>query len=262
MNAGAFIISRLGKTGSRLFRNAAFLSLLAFFASCGIEDYIYLSPVRAAEITRTLNYLARIRLPNVGSSSFTHFIIYYRIYISDQQESAEIQYSQSILSGINPSLWSDYSALEPYTHEDNITTANIDTLLRNRKYYPLELSGASIDSVLDSDSAGSTIELDFSVNTTPVLRPPVYTLLRSTGGGVFNPNPDRYFLNTPGLYSSANALNTAINPDVADKDGISGPRYTYAAMYIVVAGIDDNLSSVYSNPTLIGIFQIPNPPIS
>ncbi|MDR1903870.1 MAG: hypothetical protein LBQ88_16500 [Treponema sp.] len=234
-----------------------------FFGSCGIEDYYYLYPVSSANINMQLNSRADIHLPNYGTEYyyFTHFAIYYRIYISDISLPGGIQYSQNVLQNINPALWSDYSSLEPYTREDLITTINIDTLLKNRHYYTLNLrnkddTAVDIDRVLNA--RGKTITLDFSPPSTPELRidSNEYHLYRSNGDGMFAPLPqNRRFLNTDDLNKSENAT-SLVNADVANKN-ISGPRYTYTSMYIVAIGRNNNFSPIYSIPILIGIFQLP-----
>jgi hypothetical protein len=68
-------------------------------------------------------------------------------------------------------------------------------------------------------------------------------------------------VNTSALNASGNASGNAsatVNADVADQSGISGPRYTYVSMYILAYGMDNNFSSVYSTPTHIGIFLLPD----
>ncbi|MHC6201793.1 hypothetical protein ACYULU_01200 [Breznakiellaceae bacterium SP9] len=227
---------------------------------CGMEEYQYLEPVRPESISMTLNTTATIRLPS--NASFDHYAVYYRIYVSDIQKSGGIQYSQADLSSINPALYNDYRSFEPYTHDDNITTANIDSLFRNRAYYLLELSGVNINSVLGSGTGGQTVTIDFSRSSGSVPRLSLggssYNLIRSNGNGTFSPLPhDRFFLNDDNLNTAANATST-INADVAYKSGISGTRYTYASMYIVVISRDNNFTPIYSIPAFIGVFQIPN----
>ncbi|MDR2094440.1 MAG: hypothetical protein LBP76_02840 [Treponema sp.] len=230
------------------------------FVSCGIEDYYYLYPVSAANIMMQSNVAATISLPSYGQEYyyFTHFTIYYRIYISDRLSAAEIQPSE--MQSINQALYSDYNGIEPYTHEDLITTINIDNLFVNRHYYTLKLNGADIDSVLEIRDGG-TMTIDFSSSlAAPELRRGSnrYPLYRSNGDGIFDPLPrDRLFQNTDDLNKSANASST-VNADVANKANISGPRYTYAAMYIAAIGRNNNFSPIYSIPTFIGIFQLPN----
>jgi hypothetical protein len=89
---------------------------------------------------------------------------------------------------------------------------------------------------------------------------PVYYTLRRTGGdGNFIPVPaDRLFFNTQDLNSSLNAT-ALINNDVADKSSASGQRYTYVSIYIVTTGRDTNFTPLYSRPTHVGIFSLPEP---
>jgi hypothetical protein len=247
-------------------------ALLAALISgaCGIEDYYYLYPVPPGNITLELNSRATLRLPlspgQVSPSGeyyyFRHFSIYYRIYVSDVPESGGIQTSPSALSVINPTLASDYSRIAPYlSSETNVNTA-IATLFKSMNYHPLALFGQNIDGVLDDGAVGKTIVISFPQEPASVPRLIIdnnaVALYRSNGDGLFNPRPDRYFVNSSPLSDPGN-INSAVNADVADKSGASGPRYTYAAMFIVVTGVDPNFSLVFSTPTFIGIFRLPDP---
>jgi hypothetical protein len=244
--------------------------LTAFLVSCGIDDYFYLYPVPEGNVQSQSNTMAIVNLPNINLQEFyyfTHFTIYYRIYISDIQ-SLSLQLSQAELNAINPTLSSDYFAIFPYTTSNTqgtqVVNTSISTMFRNRNYYTLELEGADIENdILSTSSLGDTITLDFS--PTPGSIPFLsinnsagYRLIRSNGNGVFNPLPaDRYFLNSSQLNSGANATSN-INADVVDKNNISGPRYTYVSMYIVATGIDNNFSPIDSIPTFINIFVLPD----
>ena len=87
-----------------------------------------------------------------------------------------------------------------------------------------------------------------------------YILWRSDGGGLFNPMPDRYFINSNEL-SSPDNINDQINADVANKADIpeGGMRYTYAAMFIVAVGFNPSTySNIYSTPSLIHVFLLPD----
>jgi hypothetical protein len=230
-------------------------------SSCGIEDYYFLYSVPPGNIQVTLNNRATIQLPSLSAEYyyFTNFTIFYRIYISGIQESGTIQTSQASLSAINSYLSSDYFAIEPYTKSDTSVSSSTASLFQGRGFYKLELQNAIIDNVLSNDVMGQTLILDFPVTgARPYLNidGSSHILYRSTGEGSFNPVPNRYFLNTPDLNSSANVSST-VNADVANRSGISGPRFTYAAMYIVVTGIDSNFTPIYSAPTFIGIFALP-----
>jgi hypothetical protein len=240
--------------------------LISFLVSCGIDDYFYLLPVPVGNIQSTSNSMVTINLPNMNLSQFyyfTNFTIYYRIYISDTQELATLQLSQNVLTMINATLSSDYFAILPYTTTNTQNTQvsiSVSTLFRN--YHVLGLENASIDNVLNSSVMGRTITLDFlqtpgSIPYLQINNNVPYNLFRSNGNGIFNPLPDRYFVNSSQLHSGENAIST-INADVVNKD-VSGPRYTYVSMYIVVTGIDNNFSPIYSIPTFVGIFLLPDP---
>jgi hypothetical protein len=237
-------------------------------SSCGIDDYFYLYPVPVGNIQSQSNSMAVINLPNINLQEFyyfTHFTIYYRIYISDIQ-SLTWQLTQNELSAINPALSSDYLAIFPYTtsntQNSQVVNTSISTMFRNRNYHVLALEGADIENdILSTSSLGRGITLDFS--PTPGSIPFLlinnnarYNLFRSNGNGVFNPLPNRYFFNSSQLNSSQNAT-SIINADVADKN-VSGPRYTYVSMYIVATGIDSNFSPIDSIPTFINIFLLPD----
>jgi hypothetical protein len=238
------------------------------FSSCGIEDYLFLNPVPVGNISLpSLNTSAVIALPNIDLAHyyyFSHFTIYYRIYISGIDVSGAINEGQ--LGSINPSLLTDYSALIPYTNTDTVISTSIATLFGNRKYYTLNLSGADMDNVLGAASLGRTAVLDFALTPgrRPTLRfeggvlPAEYTLYRSTGNGAFSPLPDRFFLNSSELNRSDN-VSEKRNNDVADYPGLSGTRYTYVALYILVTGTDSNYTPIYSRPTYVGVFRLPEP---
>jgi hypothetical protein len=248
--------------------------LSALISGCGMENYFYLYPVSPGNITTELNSRATVRLPlspqQVADSGeynyFTNFIIYYRIYVSDVAESGSIQLSQAALNRINPSLASDYFSLEQYLSSETSVNTAVGSLFRNRNYYPLELDGENIDrDVLGKGSVGETIIIDFpqipgSVPslTISTLGYGPFSLYRSTGGGNFFPRPNRYFINSSQLSAPEN-ITAGVNVDTVNKYGISGPRYTYVSMYIVVSGIDPNYSPIYSTPAFIGIFRLPDP---
>jgi hypothetical protein len=241
-----------------------FLAALAgpwLFLSCGIEDYAYLQPVSSGDIRLTLNNMAIVPLPDQDTgSNFTHYTLYYRIYISDIQEAGEIQRSRSAMERINPALAADYFYLEPYTSVNNSVNTSTATLLRNRSYQILSYIRGNSEL---SDVVGNgpeNLELHFPIQTgnIPYLTygGTTYDLYRSNGSGAFNPRPDRYFRNSPEIYSNAN-INSTVNADVVNKSGSSGPRYTYAAFYIAATGLSEPAyTPFYSIPTFIGVFRL------
>jgi hypothetical protein len=97
-------------------------------SSCGMEDYLYLNPVGEGNITNIGVAAATIRLPNFSTTEyyyFTHFSLFYRIYISDRDIITTYPYHSSDLSVINSALASDFSALSYYTSSTTTVTTNL-----------------------------------------------------------------------------------------------------------------------------------------
>jgi hypothetical protein len=255
---------------SRGFPRTGVLALALALAplSCGIEDYIYLYPVQGGNINVRLTENAAIRLPSADSSEslyFTNFAIYYRIYVSDELISSEINTTEQMRT-INQTLYSDYNSIYPSTSSNSSSSTSVNTsvgsLFSSRRYYELELENVNIESVLDSGALGQNLDISFPnlINIKPALSigGSEYPLWRSTGNNTFNPQPDRFFVNTSELNRTENA-NTTFNGDVVDKPGISGKRYAYVSMYITKIGRDTNtLATIYSSPTFIGILKLPD----
>jgi hypothetical protein len=242
-------------------RGALLAPFLLIFLSCGIEDYAFLSPVPAGNIkVEEVNSKATIILPNIGDYYFNHFIIYYRIYISNVDVPS---INEGNLGSISTTLQQDYNTFQPYVNSDsNNAGTSIGSLFTNRKYQTLALEGADIERDILSDSAGGkTIILDF-IQTAGKLPPALVIddtryVLRRNGNGLLLPD-DRRFFNSSALNMTAPTETT--NVDVAGITGTdtSGARYTYAALYIVLTGTDPNFSSIYSAPTFIGILHLPD----
>jgi hypothetical protein len=233
---------------------------LLFLLSCGIETYYYLPPVPA--VSTSANTYATINLPDISTYSyFTHFALYYRIYISNSNAGVS-SYDAASLNLINSMLSADYQALLPYTSTTNTSTANMAVVMGNRGYQPLFFetgSGISSDILTTSppgfvfnisfQPSGSIAHPEFS-STPPAIS---YYLKRSTGGGTVVPE-DRYFNYNSGLHTGKTPT---INTDVVDtSDAIKD--YAYAAVYIVTTGLNDQtFAPVYSIPTFVGIFRLP-----
>jgi hypothetical protein len=264
-NAGSWVLAPFVRMG------LVVLCILAtgVLCTCGMEDYIYLYPVQEGNISIRLTEEATVRLPSPISSEvsiFTNFSIYYRMYVSESPASSEIN-TPELMRTFNTSLYTDYTAIYPSTsNNSSSTTVNtaIGSLFSGRKYYELALDGGvNIESVLDSGAQGENLVITFpgQINVRPTLTigGTTYTLYRSTGNGAFTPQPDRYFINSSELNRPENAQNVTLNADVADQKEISGKRYVYVSMYIVKMGRDVNtLSTIYSAPTFIGIFKLPD----
>jgi hypothetical protein len=249
----------------------AVFAIAGGLASCGMEEYSYMpSPTESGgAVTEVqLNNKATIRLPNsVSNSNFTHFAILYRLYVSGENISGQIQNSATELNKINPYLLSDYNALAPYADVTNTSSIDPRTVFLYRYYYTLYLEGVNIDNVL---TFGREVVIEFPAVTgaIPTLSAGgnTYNLWRSRGnndglGTPANtplPGGNRYFLN----YSELNAKQdngTSIpeNLDVAG-NSVSGPRYTYISLYWVDIGlITATMAPQYSKPTFIGILKLP-----
>jgi hypothetical protein len=245
------------------------LILLSFFFlhSCGLEEFLFIDYIPDGTITD--NTSARVWLPSSSSEGYTNyfanFAIYYRIYISGEQTSGEI--NTSVLRGqINSSLNSDFSGLYNLTDKSSTSAnpSNLETTFTNRKYFKLTLEeGSDINSILGSSSLGKTLDIQFSPvsgeRPVLILDSVSYTLRRAVTGPSldFRPKPeDRYFLNHPELYDTANVTNE-INADVVapNSNTPSSPRYTYVSMYIFAIG-KDYITTIYSQPTHLGIFRL------
>ena len=235
---------------------------LIFLGNCGLEDYPYIYPVPQSSIVQEMNNRAIVYLPASNSTAFNNFIIFYRIYVSDIPQAST---TKNTYSAINSMLSSDYNSISPYIDSDTHVNTNLDSLFTNRGYKYLQLDGVDIDAVLSSGSLGSALIFDFPASAaselpTMTIGGSVYTLRRSNGNGVYNPQPpDRHFHNTEELWNSAN-INANTNADVVNKSNMSdGARYTYAAMFIAATGLDTNTwSFLYSTPSLIHVFQLPD----
>jgi hypothetical protein len=257
--------------GFRFFRLCLSVLVISILVSCGIEDYIYLDPVDQG-IPRILNTHAFVRLPQYSADQqvyFRYFIIYYRIYISGLLVPGTVSTDQ--MGTINSALSSDYYAFLPYTNTDNtvVPTTMGDTFL-NRKYYPLALENNAITSYLGSGSLGSIITLDFA-RPSP-LRPAFFlgdtrenqsltpiNLWRYSESGIMVPYANNRFFTNHSDINTSDFINqtTFTNLDIAG-NSVSGPKYTYVSMYILAYGMDNNFSPVYSTPTHIGIFLLPD----
>jgi len=231
-----------------------------FLWSCGIEDYPYINPIPQSNIIQAMNNRAVVHIPNDNAgTSFTHFAVFYRIYVSDIPQASTTVNSYS---AINSTLASDYTTFHSYIDSTTLVNVNMDTLFQGKGYKYLALQDSNINTILSSSSLGQTLTFDFSSSKRPTLTlgNSTYVLWRSDGGGLFSPKPDRYFINSREL-SNPDNINNQINADVVNKANLtdSDMRYTYAAMFIVAVGVNPaSYSTIYSTPSLIHVFQIPD----
>jgi len=244
-------------------KTTVILLLCFFLLTCGIDEYYYLPQVPEGGIFRQMNTKADINIPsnllNGVSHYATGYVIYYKIYTSEIDND-----NIEILRGDDyPRIKSDYTGLFTYTDRTNATSIPSLTTFSNRGFYELELANINIGTVLSTN--GGT----FSINFQPItgVEPFIefngknYILLRSNGGGNFNPIPnDRYFFSSDDLkdYNNSSQKNSTINADVSGQDGI--PQHAFVSMYIVAVGSNPkNFSKFFGKATHISIFKLPPP---
>jgi len=256
-----------------------FILLVSFFIlfSCGLESDSYIDYIPQGNY-QNVNF-ATITMPSSGadgySAFFTHFIVFYRIYISGLLLSGRVEPADQ--HPVNPQLQSDYSYFLSFTDitSETVNTSTLEAVFNNRRYYQLILeeengSRKPASSILANDALGQTLSFDFPAGNrerpTMTLRGNTYYLVRADSGpGInFNPLPeDRYFFNDPELFDIENAWTTNnpnINADTIGRTQTVPPQpliYTYVSMYIAAVG-REYLSTIYSQPTFIGIFRLPN----
>jgi hypothetical protein len=230
---------------------AAILAVLPFFLTmCGIDDEPYLEPVDPSSVVVTFNNGARVTMSASGEGDYSPaYLLYYKIYISGESETSTIL--PNAMGRINATLNSDYTGIHSYT---TLNTSNrpvfTPTVFSNRNFYAMLIGSG------DTFSASTnTITIDFSnINSaSPSLTQnngTAQTLYRSNGGGSFTPLPkdDQRFRNFT-------ELRNAQNRDVAQG---SGGSYSYCAVYIIKRGTNPNtLTAIYSAPTFIAVFRLP-----
>jgi len=233
--------------------------------SCGLEEYLFIDYI--PDSYKNDYTSAIISLPSRStegySNIFSHFEIFYRIYISAAPPGGLINTS-TLMSNVNSALNSDYQGLYYLTNKTGTASnpSNLETTFSSRKYFKLTLENNNIDNVLGSGSLGGKLEISFE--TTSGVKPVLnlngipYTIFRANSGpGLnFTPSPNRYFLNHPYLYDPNN-VSKLINEDVAAPNANTIPRYTYVSMYIFAIG-RDYITTIYSQPTHINIFCLPD----
>jgi len=234
--------------------------LVGLFFSCGIEEEIYLEPVANTYqdgVTR-----GGLTLPSNSSDYFRYYMIYYRIYLSDQLRTA-MEYDSSFLGGINSYLSSHYSSINSnYIANENASTSGLGSSFSSLRYFPLFVTSNGNDGIpmydlLNSGSSGISISFSFPpTEEAPymVLSNAKYYLFRNAVD--FTPEPeDRLFALSEELLDTTRITNQ-VNTDIQPKSNVTSP-YAYVSLYICAVGINNTFAPVYSRPTHIGIFQLP-----
>jgi len=239
------------------------------------KEYPVIYPIPQGNISQQSNNYAQVRVPNNNNTAFAHFAIFYRIYVSDQLLADTGYGKASQYSTINTYLAQDYNSVAPYIDSTTLVNQNWDYNFRNRPAYLdsgtgycyLALEGANIDNVLSSSVLGTTITFSFPSNPSQNERPSMtigsqspYFLRRSDNNSLNTPKPGYDFINYDDLWNPQ-YINPQFSADVVNSGNmVGGNRYTYAAMFIVAVGIDTSTySNIYSTPSLVGVFLLPDP---
>ena len=266
--------------------------------ACGLlvgEPFIY--PVHEANITRYLNDRATVGLRTnefIRADDFSNFVIFYRIYISDLYIPST---TTDTFSTINPVLLQNFNTVSRYIDSDTLFGVNMHNVFSNIHFRYLSLGRLRIvddEEVVDevdinqlNSAIGNVINFDFSqsrgipaiiigdpdqeaftddgAGNLIIPNPNYFVLLRANSHtapvGPFTPQPEhRLFINSEEL-RDPEFINLNFNADVTDRAGIIDEerRYTYAALFIVAVGMDINtFANVYSTPSLIHVFRLPN----
>jgi hypothetical protein len=225
-----------------LFTKGLLLAVVVLaYTNCGLDDYIALNQVDRSNINVELgNSFVRIGLPSQPLLNyFRNYEIYYRIYASGTPLLGSIP--ESSLSVINSFLYSHYTTILPYTNPDNNTNIS-GSLFPGLGYHVLNNSLPE-SGIIRIDFAETGTITEPSINGTPLLRSSAFSSVLPT---------NRFFLNDPELYNPGNN-----NLDVQASSS-SSTGYTYVCMYIIATGVDNNYSQIYSKPTFIGVFSLPD----
>jgi len=225
-----------------------------FLTSCGIEEYYFLPQLQELSgynRVTTLNTEAEINIPPIPSEYYyaSGYIIFYRIYLSNADGG-----DQNSLSIISSALLSDYNFFLPFTDLTNNTSITVSNTFSSRRYYELEYaigtSGGNLKIRFPTSHGGYPT---ISLNDANVIN-----LRRSSTLVAPRPVNDFSFRNTSELNNNTNAT-TAINADVSPSASNTG--HAYAAMYIVSVGQNpQTFTRVYSKPTFISVFKLPDVP--
>jgi len=230
--------------------------------TCGLEEHYYLPQVPESGIQRELNTRAKIFIPKTLLNDVEHYatgyVIFYKIYISSTDDD-----TITAIVNNNSRISSDYRTLFPFTDPTNTSSIPTINTFNSLGFYELETYGYDIRDVILYMKGRTDDEIIINFEPRAGIEPNItfkgikYILYRSNGGGVFNPKPDRFFFASSDINSYAYAIPT-VNADVTGQTGTSD-FYAYVSMYIVTVGQNpNNFSRLYSKPTLISIFKLPD----
>ena len=239
--------------------------------SCGIESVPYISRVSNPAITN-LSGADGIALSLSDPGPFTHFMIFYKIYMSASDVSPDPVTTSQDRRNINQLLDTDYNAIYPWADPTNssVNATGVLNFFNGRGFSGLELDGARIRDILGSGALGTTLIINFgNVSEMPTLsldgNNKKYVLRRAAASQRFpeiNPQPV-VVGSTPPFFNYIDEMKVRrddFNADVANTIP-TDTKQAYVLMYIAAAGADGMPPvAVFSQPTYLGIFRLPSPP--
>ncbi|MDR2597984.1 MAG: hypothetical protein LBC76_11785 [Treponema sp.] len=227
--------------------------------SCGIDEYYYLPQVPEINVTTDFNTNATVNFPKIPDDYYyaACYTIFYRIYVSSHSTQNS---SPSEFNLISPYLNNDYNYLLQFTNPVNTSATTSTNTFKNRNFFKLEFEGTDNINMLPKNGGKLLIDFPTTVGDIPFasLNGERKYLLRSSELTSPEPSDDLYFRNTPELYNLEYATDKNKNADVAGRSG-DNMNLTYVAMYIAAVGTNpNNFTTIYSKPTFISVFRLPN----
>ena len=222
--------------------------------SCGLETYVFLEPVPNPNIVAFNSVTFYLPSRSSQPAEFRHYLIYYRIYLSDHTPAATPIASQ--IWQINSALAAHFDNLSVLTTNDIVSAALVMSEFNRYSYFQLHIENSTgdIDNIYSLLTTDGLVSIDFTPDNigpfVSVNSGPNYPLIRPN---MVNPRPqdNNSFFNNDVLSLE---LDQGINLDVHEH---GNPNNSYVSMYIVAFGIDSNYSPIYSRATHIGIFLLP-----
>lgn len=202
-----------------------------FLNSCGIENYIYLTPVTA--ITKTADTIS-VTLPLLSDQPvdyFSGYTIYYRIYTSQNNLTSIIESSN--YGDINSAMSTDYSKLSPYISTDSFNSINMYYFFNSIGFSQLQLDNSDMINLLKT------------INN--------FELQKNENGLILKNSSNNYSLIR--INKETFIYKSALSGD--DVIVIDNHSTAYAMFVIFAYGVDEYGSPIFSRPTLLGVLQLP-----
>ena len=255
------------------------LFLSWFLFSCGLENVPFIDRV-PDPVHTDLSGANEVRLPDFWDDvlvNFSHFVIFYRIYVSNHNPISVNIGDDTQLRDINTMLSANVTTLRAWVEPDSIQNmANVRNTFVNMGFFQLELEGAVVNNILGPNSLGGTLDIDFADVTGQVPR----LLLRNRNGEImqydlrraggidrdfeFDPLPEfdgaLPFFNHDELRDNENRRPENLrNADVATVFPANSEN-AFVIMYIAVSGLNNEVPPrlIFSQPTFLGLFRLPN----